>query len=161
MPGNDTNRSWDQIASELVVEVSLFLSSYAPLFLIMAVRFRTQWLDVVCYSLFFVGACSGYLVVRRYSAISGQQWTATAVEDRGYEVAGYLASYLLPFVTVTEPEWRDLAGYTIFLFVAGVVYIRSGMFQINPTLYLMAGMSLKSRLGTIGSVMRLVDAPFV
>jgi hypothetical protein len=41
------------------------------------------------------------------------------VEDRGAEVAGYLASYILPFVVVPEPGWSDLVGYAIFLVVRG------------------------------------------
>jgi hypothetical protein len=40
-------------------------------------------------------------------------------------------------VTVAQPGWRDLVGYAIFLAVAGAVYIRSGMLQVNPTLYLL------------------------
>jgi hypothetical protein len=33
-------RSWDEVAAGLVVDVSLFLCSYAPLFAILAIRFR-------------------------------------------------------------------------------------------------------------------------
>jgi len=74
--------------------------------------------------------------VLRYRDVSGRSWTATRVEDRGPEVAGYLASYILPFVVVPEPSWRDLVGYAIFFVVAGTIYSRSRMLQINPTLYL-------------------------
>jgi hypothetical protein len=123
-------------ASDLVVEVALFLCSYAPLFLILAIRFTTHWLEILCGSLFAVGLFGGLAVVLRYRGVSGRSWTATRVEDRGAEVSGYLASYILPFVVVPEPSWRDLVGYAIFFVVAATIYIRSGMLQINPTLYL-------------------------
>jgi hypothetical protein len=37
--------------------------------------------------------------------------------------AGYLASYLLPFLTVAEPSWRDLVAYGLFLAVTATVYM--------------------------------------
>lgn len=123
-------------ASDLVVEVALFLCSYAPLFLILTIRFTTEWLEILAGSLFAIGLFGGLAVVARYRGVSGRSWTATRTEDRGAEVAGYLASYILPFVVVPEPSWRDLIGYAIFFLVAGTIYIRSGMLQINPTLYL-------------------------
>ncbi len=123
-------------ASDLIVELALFLCSYAPLFLILAIRFTEHWLEALCGGLFVLGLGGGLAVVLRYRGVSGRSWTATRVEDRGAEVAGYLASYILPFVVVPEPSWRDLVGYAIFFLVAATIYIRSGMLQINPTLYL-------------------------
>lgn len=124
-------------ASDLLVELLLFLCSFAPLFLILAIRFRSLWLEAVCGGLFVVGVGGGLAVVWRYQGVSSRSWTATRVEDRGAEVAGYLASYILPFVVIPEPGWRDLVGYAVFLVVAATIYIRSGMLQINPTLYLL------------------------
>jgi hypothetical protein len=70
------------------------------------------------------------------SSVAASVRAVHRVEDRGGEVAGYLATYLLPFVTVAEPGWRDIVGYLVFLAIVAVVYIRSGLVQINPTLYL-------------------------
>jgi hypothetical protein len=140
-------RRWDVIVADLLVEVSLFLCSYAPLFAILAIRFRTTWLEILCGSLAAIGFAAGVAVVVRYRGLAGQEWRAARVEDRGYEVAGYLASYLLPFVTVTEPGVRDLVGYGIFLIIAGVVYIRSGMLQVNPTLYLLGWRVMEVTVG--------------
>jgi hypothetical protein len=124
-------------ASDLAVDLLLFLCSFAPLFLILTVRFRDVWLEIICGGLFVSGLGGGLLIVWRYRGVSGRSWTATRAEDRGGEVAGYLASYILPFVVIPEPGWRDLVGYAIFLAVAATIYIRSGMLQINPTLYLL------------------------
>src|SRR5258708_29641934 len=116
----------------------LFLGSYALLFLLLAIRFETIWLEVVCGAL----AVAGFLdmlwivfgIARRTSA---DPIRLAKVEDAGPEVAGYLATYLLPFLTVPQPTVRDVAAYTIFLMVTGLVYVRSEMAQINPTLYIL------------------------
>ncbi|MBA2427733.1 MAG: hypothetical protein H0V60_11720 [Actinobacteria bacterium] len=42
-----------------------------------------------------------------------------------------------PFLTVAEPAPRDIAAYALFLVVTGIVYVRSEMTQVNPTLYLL------------------------
>jgi hypothetical protein len=61
----------------------------------------------------------------------------TITGEAGADVSGYLAAYLLPFLTVVDPSPTDLAAYAIFIVVAGLVYVRSGLMQINPTVYLM------------------------
>jgi hypothetical protein len=63
---------------------------YAPLFAILAIRFRTAWLEIACAALASLGLAAGVAVIARYRRLAGQRWTATQVEDRGYEVAGYL-----------------------------------------------------------------------
>jgi hypothetical protein len=95
-------------ASDLIVELALFLCSYAPLFLILAIRFTDYWLEALCGGLFVLGLGGGLAVVLRYRGVSGRSWTAARVEDRGVEVVGYLASYILPFVVVSEPVARAL-----------------------------------------------------
>jgi hypothetical protein len=53
-------------SSDLLVELLLFLCSYAPLFLILAIRFRELWLAAACGVLFVVGLGGGLAVVLRY-----------------------------------------------------------------------------------------------
>jgi hypothetical protein len=123
-------------ASDLIVELALFMSSYAPLFAILAVRFRSTGVIVACAALSAAGFAAGAAVLVRFHQVTGSTWTVRTVEDRGGEVAGYLATYLLPFVTVSEPGVRDVVGYALFLMVVAVIYVRSSLVQINPTLYL-------------------------
>jgi hypothetical protein len=132
----DGSRAWRETASDLVVELALFLCSYAPLFAILAIRFRNTWLALACGAFAALGVSAGASVLWRYRSVTAASLTMRRIEDRGGEVAGYLATYLLPFVTVTEPGWRDVLGYALFLVIIAVVYVRSGLVQINPTLYL-------------------------
>jgi hypothetical protein len=112
----------------------LFLSSYVALFGILATRFDGLALRLACAALCFVGLLDTIHFTRRTkSGLEPHDVTITSSEDTGGEVSGYLASYLLPFVTVPSPEWRDLVGYALFLVVALVIYVRSNLVRVNPT----------------------------
>jgi hypothetical protein len=137
MSHSDDSRSWRVSTTDLVVELALFWCSYAPLFAILAVRFNALWLIVGCGVLAVGGLIAGALVLWRFRTVSGHAWSVRTVDDRGSDVAGYLATYLLPFVAVSEPGWRDVLAYMLFLAIIAVVYIRSSLIQINPTLYLL------------------------
>ncbi len=113
--------------SGLLIRIRLFASSLAPLFVILAVRFMEPWLEVVCAMVAFLGFATFLLLLRAAGKISPDPHEVTSVADRGPEVAGYVATYLLPFVTVAEPTGRDLLAYVLFLVVVGLVYVRSDM----------------------------------
>lgn len=124
--------------TEIVRRSRLFLGSYVLLFVLLSIRFTTQWLEVTCGALAAVGLADMVWIVfgvaRRSSA---EPIRVASVADAGSEVAGYLATYLLPFLTVAEPSWRDVLAYSIFLAVTGLIYVRSEMTQVNPTLYIL------------------------
>jgi hypothetical protein len=63
-------------------------------------------------------------------------YPVASIDDASGEVAGYLATYLLPFVTVPSPSVDDLIGYCILAVVVTLIFIRSELARINPTLYL-------------------------
>jgi hypothetical protein len=79
---------------------------------------------------------AGISVLRGIAKRTGVPRRVTAIEDRGAEVAGYLATYILPFVTVPEPRVKDVIAYAGFLSISAIVHVRSQMMQINPVLYL-------------------------
>jgi hypothetical protein len=63
--------------------------------------------------------------------------TFASVQDSGSVVAGYLASYLLPFVTAAPANLGDFLAYAIYFLVLYIVFVRSDLAMINPTLYLL------------------------
>ncbi|HWY17897.1 MAG TPA: hypothetical protein VNY27_04210 [Solirubrobacteraceae bacterium] len=50
----------------LVVELAMFLCSYAPLFAILAIRFQTEALTITCASIAVAGLAAGGLVLWRF-----------------------------------------------------------------------------------------------
>jgi hypothetical protein len=118
------------------LRIRLFLGSYAPLFAMLAIRFNDRWIRLACAILAILAAGSMLLILRAARRIDPDPHKIRTIADRGGDVAGYLATYLLPFVTVSTPSVRDVVVYSIFVIIVGIVYIQSEMMQINPLLYL-------------------------
>lgn len=124
--------------TEIARRSRLFLGSYVLLFVLLAIRFQTRWLVIACSVLAAIGLLDMLWIVFRVTRKTEAEPIRVAqVTDAGSDVAGYLATYLLPFLTIPEPSTRDIVAYVIFLFVVGLVYVRSEMSQINPTLYIL------------------------
>ncbi len=124
--------------TSLIVRGLLFLSSYAPLFVILAIRFQGAALRGVCAGLAVIGFA--YLTVVLWivpRAAQERAYPVDAVDDASGQVAGYLATYVVPFVTVASPSAADVIGYGIFAVVVLVIFLRSDLAQINPALYLL------------------------
>lgn len=117
----------------------MFLSSYAPLLLILAIRFEDSWLRLTCVALAVVGIVGLLALMCLHHEPLDQQGRHTLKEVRGAGegASSYLAGYLLPFVTIGNPSLTDLAAYVGFFVVAYVVTTRTGIIQVNPTLFLL------------------------
>ena len=115
----------------------LFLSSYAPLFALLAIRFQPRWLWISCVVLAALGVASLLWLLKLDNRASKAPYTLASVRDAGGEAASYLATYLLPFLAVSTPTARDVIAYAGFLLVAALISIRSDVAQVNPLLYLL------------------------
>jgi hypothetical protein len=59
------------------------------------------------------------------------------VNDQGGNAAGYLATYLLPFIGLVPQDWGDWAAYVVYFLVAMIVFVRTDLTFVNPTLYIL------------------------
>jgi hypothetical protein len=117
----------------------MFLSSYVTLFLILGLRWigHHRLLGSMCFALAGLGLLLTCFGLSAANHKEQRFLRVVAVQDAGAEVAGYLATYLLPFVTVGDPSTADLAGYGLFGLVSALIFVRTSMIQVNPTLYLL------------------------
>jgi hypothetical protein len=123
----------------LWVNATLFLSSYLPLFALIGIRSidRSPGIARTC------AACAGLAIIGTglflYGALRRNTITVeiVEVEPRDADVAAYAATYLLPFVTVFTGRWQDVVSLVGFIAVLGVIYVRSRLIYINPTLSLL------------------------
>jgi len=122
----------------LLLRVRLFFSSYAPLFALLALRFEDKPLRIACALLAGGGVLTLAFLLHALKKKNATPYKIERVADQGPEVAGYIASYLSPFVLSTKPSVWDLIAYALFLLVVGVVYVRSNMVQVNPLLYVLS-----------------------
>jgi hypothetical protein len=110
----------------------------------LAIRFNGLPLRLCCLGLAVVGVSDTINITRKAkSSIEPYEIVIVETDDTGGEVSGYLASYLLPFLTVADPGWRDLLAYGLFILIALVIYVRSNLVRVNPTLYLLGYRVLK------------------
>jgi hypothetical protein len=121
-----------------LTDTMLLLSSYAAMFIAMALRFDCpHWLRWACIGLAVIGVAATFYFLSLTKSLSHDSATLASVDDRGADVAGYLATYLLPLVVVGAPKLNDILAYALILCVIGLVYVRSRMVQINPTFYVL------------------------
>jgi hypothetical protein len=121
----------------MAVRGALFLSSYALFFGLFALRLTERPVLAVALSLVMVlGVIATGWIAFGERAKEPSAVVFTVVKDEGGEVAGYLVTYLLPLLAVSNPSDRDLVGYGLFLVVLVVVWLQSDLIVINPLLYL-------------------------
>lgn len=117
-------------------QINLFLISYAALSFIFAIRL---WPNHVASGIF--GLVGAYGIFSAWRMLANAQnrprriFSVKTIEDQGNAVAGYLATYLLPFLGGMPDGWNDWAAYGIYFFVAFVVFSKSSLGLVNPTLY--------------------------
>jgi hypothetical protein len=121
----------------LLARALLLLSSYAPLFALLAVRFEPAWLWTSCVAFALLGLGSLLLLLRLDKRASPGPHRLVDVRSAGGEAAAYLAGYLLPLLTVATPTIRDVVAYAGFLVIAAAIYVHTSMIQVNPLLYLL------------------------
>jgi type IV secretory pathway component VirB8 len=124
----------------IFVRWMLFVSSYFPLAVIFWIFLITQQ-PIWAWSVLGIGTLG---VVLSFIYIGGilpgrspVQVTIETQKSRDSEVMGYVASYIIPFVTFPFNGWQQASAVLVFLFVLGVVYVNSEMLCINPMLNLL------------------------
>lgn len=119
----------------LFVRCMLFFSSYFPLILIFSIllgRTRLYWaIGILAFGSFSLLVT--FLYLNRRKNIGGvSQAKITEVDKRDENVVGYIASYLIPFVSIPLDTPEEFAALLIFFIVLLVLYINSNMIYINP-----------------------------
>lgn len=128
-----------------VVQGRLFVSSYAPLFAILAARtcpgigdpHEPLWPFVAASVLVVWGLADGVWLIRGSLRRAAVRAVLLDVHEQGAAVAGYLPSYLLPFVAATPRSAGAWIGYGIYFAVLFVVFLGSDFALVNPTLYVL------------------------
>ena len=124
--------------SERYVDWALFLSSYSPLPILLAVRLYglhdcgAPWLVVL-----LVGMMLPLVhVLSDVRFVTGRDFRVTRVNGAAGEVTGYIASYILPLIVIGKLIWTDYIAYGLFIIIVGIVMTRGELLHINPWVYL-------------------------
>lgn len=123
----------------IFVRCMLFVSSYFPLTVIIWILFVAQQpvLAWIALGIGMLGLILTFVYFFRILAtIAPIQEKITERQIRDGDVMGYIASYVVPFVTFPLNGWQQIAALLVFVVVLGIVYINSDMIRINPMLNL-------------------------
>jgi len=120
----------------LFTRVVLFLSSYTPLFLIMAVKYGTNHsyfaLSMVLLSV--VSVLIRLLYLKTAARMSVDRVVVEKISGKDTEAMSYIVTYLIPFLDIKIDEPSNFISLLILFMVVAVVYVHSNLIYINPTL---------------------------
>jgi hypothetical protein len=116
----------------------LFISSYFPLTLIIWILFITQnprlaWISLIIGTIGLTFTILYFIISLKASPI---QVKIIERQEKEGDVMGYIASYIIPLVTLPLNGWQQIFTLLIFTFVLGIIYTNSSMIRINPMLSL-------------------------
>ena len=126
----------------------LFLVSYFPLFVIMGILHHDN--PIISYSLIFFSA-SGFvgLLIIFYvlNRINGIYEKSSQIESANEINFQYFLAYIIPFVTIDVDSTRQMIAYLVLMTFICILYMRTGLIYVNPTLNLLGYNLFKIKIG--------------
>ncbi len=133
--------------SGAALRLRLFFISYVPLFVTLMLRTLPDWSQLghphrdavtpaVFLALIVAGLALTWGLLRKPRNLSGTSLTVNEVSDAGSETAGYLGSYILPWIMFNETNWQVWTAFAAYMVVVTLVTTQSTLILVNPTLYL-------------------------
>jgi hypothetical protein len=121
----------------LVLGTRLFFVSYVPLWVIFAVQSGILAVTVVFAVVAALGCIDAFRIIEAGLRRSVRHVEFTEISDKTGDAAGYLATYLLPFIGGPPTDLRGAVAYGLYFVVAWTVFVPSTLGLVNPTLYLL------------------------
>jgi hypothetical protein len=118
------------------VRIVLFFSSYAPLFLIVAMRgWRdSRYLAIGLAVVSVVAVLVLFVFLRIARKLAADRIKVDSVASRDGDAMSYIVTYLLPFLAVKLNDMTDVGSLGMVLLVIAILYVNSNMIYTNPVL---------------------------
>lgn len=119
----------------LPFRIAMFLSSYSPLFAILAYTNRHvagAWEALAGVALGSLVGLAGVMFAKRNER--GARLTVAHAKPQDGDVMAYIASYLIPFLGLDLSTSNGIVVLAGFLVVLMTVYVTSSMLFVNPVL---------------------------
>jgi cobalamin synthase len=116
----------------------LFLSSYSPLFALLAWRYREEaalWMPLAGVAVVSAVALLALVFIPR--DIKGGSLKLETIQPRDAEVLAYVVTYLLPFLALDLERGEDLLAFLVFLAILAIISVTSHALFVNPLLSLL------------------------
>lgn len=121
----------------LVSKFGLFLSSFAPLFLLLAIRhWSTPSIAIGLLVIALVFGPVGLALVEWFGRTVDDTYVVDRVESRAESLTGYLTGYLFPFLVLDFSDIYAVAATVGFGLMLAVLYVQGNLLYLNPVLML-------------------------
>lgn len=121
------------------IRILLFLTSYFPLFgIIMILHYQTIEVFYILIPVIIISSIALIKVVLDLNKVVGKPINSKhKIENNGKDVLQYFLTYVIPFLALETLGWQNLAVYGIIFFIIGIIYVKSDLICLNPTLLLL------------------------
>ncbi|PLS01933.1 hypothetical protein [Neobacillus cucumis] len=131
------------------LKLILFLSSYSPLFLIIAIlNLKLNgvenakdiipndkfWLVIIMLALFIMPNIILFSLIKRVRSFQPINEKTNTFINKNSDVLNYIVTYLIPFLSFNFDKLNQTIAFALLIFVLAIVYIHSNIFYINPIL---------------------------
>jgi hypothetical protein len=137
MPEQSTTWDHQRLIAQKIMRTRLFFISYTPLWAIFAIRSHATVGQIVFWVLTAWGFLDAFRLIEAGLHRSTRHIHFDNVSDRSGHVSGYLATYLLPFISGPPMDLRAWLAYGVYFLVAWAVFVPSDLGLVNPTLYIL------------------------
>jgi hypothetical protein len=123
------------------VKVLFFISSFTPVYAMIA---ALSWsvnrqLAYICLGLIVFSVVLYFVIENAYASDVEVPLKVYSVKPRSENVFMYIIAYLPPFFSVDYAKNGDLVALSIFYIMFFVIYVRLGMYYLNP-IFVMRGL---------------------
>ena len=114
----------------------LFLSSYAPLMLVIAIlEMLENWIASIAFA---VAAVLSLIILalflRQARNIQPRNVTLKSAHNRTGESMAYFMTYLLAFMRFDLGTWQGIVAFLVVVAILGMIYVKSDLIFVNPSL---------------------------
>lgn len=133
----------------IFARLCLFFSSYFPLWVILYFVLLDDHFRAATAVLIAGGICTLIALIYFWSLTKTAPERVTIAEwrRRDDDVLSYLVTYVIPFMISPDDGWQKAVGLGLFLLVVCVLYVKTNMVYINPTLALFGYRLYEVKLG--------------
>lgn len=124
--------------TSFTVRLGLFVSSYFPAFLIIAILFyRRDWRVALLAVFAGVAGCLAlWLTLRHLRSLVPNALEVKSCRRQDTEAMTYVVSYVVPFLFGILESPESMVAFLVFFVWIGILYANSNMIHINPMLNL-------------------------
>jgi len=136
-----------------LVQILLFIISYAPLYLILFFQnlndniwneqttfigwqavIKQNKISAALLLLIIVSITLYFLLYQIIKKSAAEKIKVIQIQDNHSEHLSYLATYILPFVGLRLDTWQNIISTIALFYVLGHIYIKTNLILTNPTL---------------------------